>query len=402
MAPILVPFFGPKATAVWQWFHFLLDQVPPGRSVLRLNLDETSVRFWYEPRQGLRRDPGQARKAGCARQASRGQLRRAFTHVAIICDDASLQPHMPQVLLVNERTVTMEQSRRWTSLPGCNAQLWRAKSAWINDEVFSKIIRELGKVLRARAGDRQAILLLDAHVCHYCRGTLAACRDYDIWPVIIPARMTSLLQPLDTHVFSRFKMFLRTRMHQLMLSGANEDLTSEQVIDALQHAIKGVLQRHSWAPAFEKNGFGFAFEIRAHLLEMLGWHTPPVVESGLPAYPQFAHCFPARHHIPFMQLLSGVLPPAQRGPKRPRENADEDVTDRGEVRPWKVRLRPRLFGRVVVAKAKPVPAPVPPMAPGSSSGMAEPIGPMVASGGQFLPSLKRFPPGRRGSSVELV
>ena len=263
---------------MWQWFRFLLRQVPPGRPVLRLNLDETSIRFWYEPRLGLRRPAGQVPSVGCARQASRGQLRKAFSHVAIICDDASLQPHLPQVLLVNERTVTAEQHRRWTSLPGCNAKLWRGKSAWINDKVFASIIRTLGKVLRERAGDRQAILLLDAHVCHFSLPTLAACREYDIWPVIIPARMTSMLQPLDTHVFSRFKMFLRTRLHQLMLSGANEDLTSEQVVDALLHAMKGVLQRHSWAPAFAKNGFGPEFEVRAHLLEMLAWRAAPVIE----------------------------------------------------------------------------------------------------------------------------
>ena len=387
---------------MWQWFHFLQGQVPPGRPVLRLNLDETSVRFWYEPRQGLRRPRGQVPRAGFARKASRAQLRKAFSHIAIICDDTSLQPHLPQVLLVNERTVSAELNRRWTSLPGCNAKLWRGKSAWINDEVFAKIIRELGKVLRARAGGRQAILFLDAHKCHFARGTLAACRDYDIWPVIIPARMTSLLQPLDTHVFSRFKMFLRTRLHQIMLTGANEELTSEQVIDALLDAIKGVLQRHSWAPAFAKNGFGPTIDVRAHLLEVLAWHTPPVIDSQLPAYAQFAHCFPRRHHIPFSELLSGVLPRAPRAPKRARDEAAEDGNDSGEVRTWKARLRPRLFGRAVVAKAKPVPAPVPPMAPASSAEMAEPSVPLVSLGGHPLPSLRRLPSIRRGSSTDLL
>ena len=400
--PSFVYFLSPEATAVWQWFHFLLRQVPPVRQVLRLNLDETSVKFWYEPRLGLRRPKGQVPRVGFARQASRGQLRRAFSHVAIICDDVSLQPHLPQVLLVNERTVTAEQHRRWTSLPGCNAKLWRGKSAWINDEVFAKIVRELGKVLRVRAGDCQAILLLDAHVCHFSKATLAACRDYDIWPVIIPARMTSLLQPLDTHVFARFKMFLRTRLHQLMLTGVNEDLTSEQVIDALLHAIKGVMQRHSWAPAFAKNGFGPTFEVRAHLLEILAWHTPPVIDLELPAYSQFVHCFPARRHIPFMQLLSGVLPPAHRGPKRARPEAAEDDNDSGEVRTWRDRLRPRLRGRAVIAKAKPVPAAMPPVAPASSAGVAETAVPMVTSEGHPLPSLRRFPPGRRGSRTELL
>ena len=211
-----------------------------------------------------------------------------------------------------------------------------------------------------------------------------------------------MLQPLDTHVFSRFKMFLRTRMHQLMLTDANKDFTSEQVIDGLLHAIKNVLQRHSWAPAFAKNGFGPAFEVREHLLEALAWHTTPVIDSELPAFAQFAHCFPARSHIPFMQLLSGILPPAQRGPKRAHDEAAEDGTDCDVAHSWKVRLRPRLFGRAVVATAKPVPAPTSTLGPASSTGMAEAHVPMMTSGGHPLPSLKRFPPSRRGSSSEFL
>ena len=387
---------------MWQWFRFLQGQVPPGRSVLRLNLDETSVKFWYEPRKGLRPSRGQIPRAGFARHASRGQLRKAFSHIAIICDDTSLQPHLPQVLLVNERTVSAQLYRRWTSLPGCNAQLWRQKSSWINDKIFAKIVRELGKVLRSRAGGRQAILLLDAHKCHFSNCTLAACRDYDIWPVLIPARMTSLLQPLDTHVFSRFKMFLRTLLHQIMLTGANEDLSSEQVIDALVHAIKGVLQRHSWAAAFDQNGFGSTFEVRPHLLEALAWQAPPIIDTELPDYNKFAHCFPRRCHIPFMLLLSGVLPRPPRGPKRPREEAAEDGGDSGEVRTWRVRLRPRLFGRAVVAKAKPVAAPMPPMPAASSADCPELFVPMMTLSGHPLPSLRRLPSIRRGPSVDVL
>ena len=82
-----------EAMASWQWFRFLLAQVPPGRKPLILNLDETSIRVWYEPRLGLRARAGN-RRAGPAptRQTSRGLLRKAFTHVAVICDDAALQP----------------------------------------------------------------------------------------------------------------------------------------------------------------------------------------------------------------------------------------------------------------------------------------------------------------------
>ena len=126
-----------------------------------------------------------------------------------------------------------------------------------------------------------------------------------------------------------------------------------------------------------ENGFGSTFEVRAHLLEALSWQTPPIIDSELPAYTQFAHCFPRRCDIPFMQLLSGVLPRAPRGPEDPRVEAEEDGSDSGEARTWKVRLRPRLFGRAVIANAKPVPAPVPPMAPASSTERPEPSVPMM-------------------------
>ena len=66
MEPISASFLSPEATAVWQWFSFLQGQVPPGRPVLRLNLDETSVKFWYEPRHGLGRPRGQLPRAGFA------------------------------------------------------------------------------------------------------------------------------------------------------------------------------------------------------------------------------------------------------------------------------------------------------------------------------------------------
>ena len=152
-----------------------------------------------------------------------------------------------------------------------------------------------------------------------------------------------------------------------------------------------------------KTVFGSKFEVRAHLLEALSWQTPPAIDSELQAYTRFAHCFPRRCDIPFIQLLSGVLPRAPRGPEGPRDEAAEDGSDSGEVRTWKVRLRPRLFGRAVVAKAKPVPAPVPPMAPASSTERPEPSVPMMMTlGGHPLPSLRRLPSTRREPSTDLL
>ena len=127
--------------------------------------------------------------------------------------------------------------------------------------------------------DRQAILLMDAHSCHFSKAALAAARAQDIWPCVIPASMTGILQPLDTHVFARFKLSLRTRLHQLMLSDTNRDLTADEVLDALMHAMKGVLQKNKWASVFENSGFGHRFEVRPHLWQLLEWSLPPVIPA---------------------------------------------------------------------------------------------------------------------------
>merc|ERR1712051_556915 len=139
---------------------------------------------------------------------------------------------------------------------------------------------------------------MDAHCCHFSEEALAAARRKDIWPCIIPASMTALLQPLDTHVFARFKLFLRTRLHQFMLGGRNRDLLVEEVLDALMHAVKGVLQRNAWASAFANNGFGPGFQVRPHLLESLEWTPHPVIAADLPSLTQFQSC----------SLQTGIFP----------------------------------------------------------------------------------------------
>ena len=391
-----------QATAVWQWFHFLVGQVPPGQKMLLLNLDETSVRFWYEPRLGLReRFKKKTGQRGPARQASRGQLRKAITHVAIICDDTAVQAQLPQVILVNERTCTVRTLRSWSPLPGCKAEVWRNKSAWINNKVFADIVNHIGKVLKAHAPDRQAILLMDAHSCHYSEEALTAARSQGIWPCIIPASTTGVLQPLDTHVFARFKMFLRTRLHQLMLNGGNRDLAIEEVLDALMHAMKGVLQKNKWAPVFESSGFGPRFKIRPTLLETLEWSSPPVIAADLPSLAQFQSCFPAGRHIPFMRLLSGLVPRAKQLPRRDRAAARSAVDDDDEGQPWRKRLRPREGGRAIIAKAKARPAVLSPSPAPAVAPMIPPDSPMVSVGGHVLHTLKPLPGSIRRSKSRL-
>ena len=141
----------------------------------------------------------------------------------------------------------------------------------------------------------------------FSKAARVAARAQNVWLCIIPASMTGVLQPLDTHVCARFRRFLRTRLHHLMLSDTNTDLTADEVLDALMHSMKGALQRTEWASVFETSGFRTRVEVRPHQLQLPERTLPPVIPADLPSLAQFQCCFPAGRCIPFQALLCRLL-----------------------------------------------------------------------------------------------
>jgi len=127
-----------------------------------------------------------------------------------------------------------------------------------------------------------------------------------------------------------------------MMSGANDDVNSSEIIEAVVKAIRRVLQGHRWAPAFEKNGFGEKQGIRQSLMTEFQWTNMAHIPDSLPSYEQFVKIFPAGCEIPFKWLLSPVAsttePLASVPARRPHNCIErETLVDL----PWNERLRPR-------------------------------------------------------------
>ena len=293
----------------------LRQRLPAGKEFLICNLDETSCRFFYQGRKGMRIRTSAA--AGCdddlARNASKSAKRSAMTHVAIICNDHSIQPHLPQTLLCAEALLPQRDVAAITATLPQNVALWRKKSGWINVDVFADIMRVLVTVLSEVARQRQCILLMDAHRAHFSPKVLRVLAKGNIWPVIIPAVSTHYLQPLDTDVFSRYKHFLKTSQHRLMAAAPNCDLPVAAIIQAVLHTIRAVLQGVKWKEVFAKNGFGAdKFTVRPRLLKLMGWNEVPSLPPDLPRLSQFQSIFPRGTIIPFAGLLDHVAKPVSK------------------------------------------------------------------------------------------
>ena len=155
-------------TSLWQWFNYYEARVPAGKTLLRINVDETSIAlyqggnsgciFFSKKRQFTEEEPVQ--------RVPRAKLRGAFTHVAFICDRTDIQPLLPQVLVGNEKFFLRRDFETLYNEAPANVYLVRQKSAWNNTTLFISILTLLSRILAPFASQLQPCLIFDAAKCH--------------------------------------------------------------------------------------------------------------------------------------------------------------------------------------------------------------------------------------------
>ena len=134
------------------------------RPPLVVNMDETAI---VRHVSGLR---GTVVKATSKTQvaidrASVFDRRSCISLLASITKDASIQAQLPQVLLGNHHTLTLQVLRSIGERIG-SVSLWRQKSAWNSHCTMRRWLALLVKALGPVVKSRYVIVLLDVHPSH--------------------------------------------------------------------------------------------------------------------------------------------------------------------------------------------------------------------------------------------
>ena len=290
----------PQACAAWQWFNYCYSQVPCGKRVLRVNFDETAVCLF----QGGGRGNVFVSKTGAAavQKVSLATRRTYVTYVALLCDDPVIQPRLPQILIANQHTVSAAQLAELRASCPPNVRIIRQQSAWVNAPLCAQIVRWLRSALSPPLVDAQVVLLFDACRSHTAVAVFRACTKAAIWPVVVPAKMTWLLQPLDTHALLPFKIHLQKAYQATRLQAPSGKISITDLLPCIYRAIHTVLEGRSWAYAFDHDGFSWSqagvSDRVASKLE-LGAHT---VSATRPTDVQMKACFPKRATVPSVAI----------------------------------------------------------------------------------------------------
>ena len=219
-----------------------------------VNLDETSVSF------------AESRRCGNVVRARRGSLTSLFyerisrreTHghltlVGLLSADPEWQGFMPQLLLTKDKSLSVAEKaalgrlqRPVYWLPGTDG--------WVTRENLPHVLTVIRRHIHHHLPHHEIVVLLDCAAQHVNFDVINHAGRLRIHLLFIPGRLTWLLQPLDTHVFAKFKRKLHDLQAEARAEAEDGTLPRTAWVGLLQTAIKEILVERSWGHAFTQNG----------------------------------------------------------------------------------------------------------------------------------------------------
>ena len=140
--------------------------------------------------------------------------------VAMVCDDSSLQPVLPQVIVGNHNILRVAYLKELEPMLPENIIVVRAKSSWITTELLIVVMEQLRRGLDNRVV-KTPVLLMDACPVHLDAQVWKAARRLHILLCFVPASLTWLLQPLDVKILMKLKAFVRSEYRKLQIQMAS-------------------------------------------------------------------------------------------------------------------------------------------------------------------------------------
>ena len=391
-----------QATAVWRWSNFLHDRSPPGRQIVRINMDETSIRLHQVVRAGHLTVRARALKRSArslTSSALTSQTRGMFTLVAFVSDNETIQNILPQILLVNVKHLSnVEPAATLRMHLDANTVLWTSTSAWVNTTMMCKIVELLHDFLKPYQDTYHFIFSSDGYRAHLAKPVWRALNRARIMYHLIPAKMTWALQPCDTHVFSILKDVLRRHCQRLTLASADGRLSMTLLCQALARTIAEVLRGRSWRSAFWDLGLtGVQVAVSERVLGKLAMQSRPQVSSALPTLSELQCVYPNRYILPIDEIFGWFtyVPdvPARAVPAAARAAAAAAHAPLAAKSPWAGRLRSSSSLALPDPAPDTLPKACPPPEMSSASASSLPVQhPVLPRARRLLPWVPRKPP----------
>ena len=319
------------------------------KTVIRINMDESCCKLSPPLKRGLVALPSGLKSRQFLQIERRNPLklrRSAVTLAAFVSDNEEVNKILPQIIVGAEQII-----QAWMGPLLMNGRtdgifVLRRKSAWLRADVVANLINVLGEALAPFANTCRFILMLDAAKIHFSKRVVQACTRHSIHLLYVPASMTSLLQPLDTHVFPLYKRFISREYEKALVDSASGEISIFAFIKLLIAAVENVIQRRSWKQAFLQTGFGNQQkDLSRSLRSKLQLDAVPVIEPRLPTLDELQVIYPGNVE-PAVDVLFDLFLPARKRRRVLPESFTCAVSSVDPTNPSKGHLR--IFSKLIV------------------------------------------------------
>ena len=291
-----------------KWLRYVIEVVVWERPHVVLNVDETSLSTVKHEGRGLisgrrlaRRDRRLRPRDGVDRFNTR------TTYLAVVGDCPALQPLLPQVILPKYTQHETPPPAHLATYAGFGFpfEFWHRSKGCATPRVMRDWATRVRSVVRSFNDGTWIVLLLDCSTSHLCATTIAHLRRLGYVLVMIPARLTWLLQILDAYVFGLVKKDMRLGEARLRVRSADGRL---QPLDRMRVATSSI-RRHvinkDWSGFFNKMGAGNDNTPTAtSLLEYC--HGQPI-PPALPTLAEFAEVIGRPAHTAVTRRLHNMI-----------------------------------------------------------------------------------------------
>lgn len=250
-----------------------------------INLDETALPRAIARRPGhvLRLPRGHA-GARLFERIGRQESHGHATLVACLSSISGLQHRMPHFLLAKDATLSAAEKARLRALEP--PLLWlEGTNGWMTTTLLCRVLTHVRRVVQAAAPHHEIVVLLDSAPMHAHPAVLAHAARLRVHLLFVPSKMTWLLQPLDTHVFSALKHCLHVLQLEQRATSVDGRLPKDAWVQLVAVAVRRVLLERQWGSAFADNGLiANALPLRQRVADVCGSifpvaRRPPATEE---------------------------------------------------------------------------------------------------------------------------
>ena len=269
-----------------------------------VNMDETQLASVKHHGKGM--ISGRKQKRADRRRAPRDPDDRhhtKVTYIAAISDSPELQPLLPQVILPRYTQHTLPPAGMMATYAGFGHpfEFWHGTGGATTPGIVQSWLTRLRSVISSFNDRAWIILTFDCDTNHLSVQTMAHVRRLGMLPLLVPAKLTWLLQILDVYAFGPLKKEMRLAEVRSREASATGAVARRERMKFASSSIRRIIINRDWSPAFEKLGFGNLNRPSAsHLQQYLSVED---VEPALPTLAEFADLISRPAHTSVTQRL---------------------------------------------------------------------------------------------------